>query len=103
MDTRAEAGRLVITRVPRATPAYDSGLSVDDEIVAIGDFRVRADQLSSRLDNYRPGDKVSILVARREQLMRFDVTLGEEPKRLQLEVVPKATEEQKAHLEAWTK
>ena len=103
VDTRAEAGRLIITRVPRATPAYDSGLSVDDEILALGDFRVRADQLSSRLDNYRPGDKVSILVARRDQLMRFDVTLGEEPRRLQIEVDPKAGEAQKAHLEAWMK
>jgi len=103
VDTRVENGRLVITRVPRETPAYNSGLSVDDEILAIGDFRVRADQLSSRLENYRPGDKVSILVARRDELMRFDVTLGEEPAKLQIEVKPEAAAEQKSHLEAWMK
>jgi predicted metalloprotease with PDZ domain len=102
-DTRAEAGRLVVTRVPRETPAYNSGIGVDDEILAIGDFRVRADQLSTRLDSYRPGDKVSILVARRDQLMRFDVTLGEEPKKLQIELNHDATDEQKNHREAWLK
>jgi predicted metalloprotease with PDZ domain len=103
VDTRADNGRLIIARVPRETPAFASGLSVDDEIIAIGDFRVRADGLSARLDNYRPGDAVSILVARRDQMLRFDVTLGEEPQRWQLELRPDATEEQKHNLEVWTK
>ncbi len=69
-------GRLVIRSVPRETPADESGLSAEDEIVGIGDFRVRPDQLAARLENYKPGDKVSILVSRREQLLRFEVTLG---------------------------
>ncbi len=99
--TRTDNGRLVITRVPRETPAFEAGLSVDDEIVAIGEFRVRADQLTTRLDSYRVGDKVSILVARREQLQRFDLTLGEEPKRWQLELRPDATGAQKQNLEEW--
>jgi predicted metalloprotease with PDZ domain len=101
-ETKNDAGRLMVTRVPRGTPAYDSGLSVDDEILAIGDFRVRAEQLSGRLDNYRPGDKVSLLVARRDKLMRIDLTFGEEPARKwQLEIRPDATAEQKMHLDAW--
>ena len=36
-----------MTNVPRATPAEAAGVSVDDEIVALGDFRVRAEQLIS--------------------------------------------------------
>jgi predicted metalloprotease with PDZ domain len=100
-ETRADNGRLIITRVPRETPAFEAGLNVDDEIVAIGEFRVRADQLAQRLENYRPGDKVSILVARRERLQRIDLTLGEEPKRWQLEMRSDATEAQKQHLEKW--
>jgi predicted metalloprotease with PDZ domain len=102
-DTRAENGRLVVTRVPRGTPAFAAGLSVEDEILGIGDFRVRADQLAARLEYYKPGDTVSILVARREQLKRFDVTLGEEPQRWQLEVRPDATEAQKKNLQEWTR
>jgi predicted metalloprotease with PDZ domain len=100
-DTRIENGRLIVTRVPRATPAWESGMNVDDEIIAIDDFRVRPDQISQRLENYRKGDRISILVARRDQLKRIDLSLSEEPKRLQLELRPDATDEQKRHFEKW--
>ena len=99
--TRVDNGRLIVTRVPRSTPAFDAGLGADDEIIAIGDFRVRADQINQRLENYKPGEKASILVARRDQLMRLPVTFGEEPQRWQLEVRPDTTDLQKRHLESW--
>jgi predicted metalloprotease with PDZ domain len=99
--TRNDAGRLVITSVRRGTPAIDAGLNVDDEIIAIDDVRVRADGLAARLDQYKPGDKISMLVARRDRLMKFDVTLGPEPGRAwRLEPSPNATAEQTAHLNA---
>src|ERR1700685_4784024 len=44
--TRVDKGRLIVTRVLRETPAWESGISVDDEIVAIDDFRVRPDHIS---------------------------------------------------------
>jgi predicted metalloprotease with PDZ domain len=100
--TRIDNGRLVVSQVRRGTPAYEAGVNVDDEILAIGDFRVRADQLATRLEQYRPGDKVSLLVARREQLTRIDVTLGREPAEgWRLEPDPSATPEQQARLKAW--
>ncbi|HYB97180.1 MAG TPA: PDZ domain-containing protein, partial [Vicinamibacterales bacterium] len=99
--TRNDGGRLVITSVRRGTPGIDAGLNVDDEILAIDDVRVRADGLAARLDQYKPGDKVSVLVARRDRLMKFDVTLGAEPPRSwRLEVSPTATAEQTARLTA---
>ena len=101
METRNDDGRLLVSRVPRATPAFDAGLNVDDEILAIGDYRVRADQLSARLDNYRPGDRVSVLVARRDKLMRLELTFGEEPGKWQLELKTDATAAQKQHLDDW--
>ena len=100
--TRNDAGRLVVSQVRRNTPAIDAGLNVDDEILAIGDFRVRADQLPTRLEQYKPGDRVTLLVARRDQLLRLDVTLGSEPPRAwRLEVNPAATGEQTARLTQW--
>lgn len=101
IETRVDNGRLIIRSIPRETPAYDSGLSADDEVLAIDEFRVRADQLSQRLENYKPGDKVSILVARRDQLMRFPLTLGQQPAKAQLEIRADATEAQKHNLEQW--
>jgi predicted metalloprotease with PDZ domain len=100
--TRNDAGRLVVTQVRRETPAHDAGINVDDEILAIDDFRVRADRLENRLDQYKPGDTVTMLVARREQLLRLNVTFGAEPPRQwRLEVSPTANETQKRQLEKW--
>ena len=99
--TRNDAGRLVITSVRRGTPGIDAGLNVDDEIIAIDDVRVRADGLAARLDQYKPGDKIALLVARRDRLIKLDVTLGAEPGRTwRLESLPSATAEQTARLNA---
>jgi predicted metalloprotease with PDZ domain len=90
--TRNDAGRLMVSQVQRAAPAHVAGINVDDEILAIDDFRVRADRLESRLDQYQPGQQVSVLVSRREQLVRVQVTLGTEPPRTgRLDVDPAAT------------
>ena len=72
------------------------------EILAIDDVRVRADGLVARLDQYKPSDKVALLVARRDRLTRIEVTLGVEPGRpFRLEVDPDASEAQKSRLISW--
>jgi predicted metalloprotease with PDZ domain len=98
--TRNDAGRLIVTSVRRGTPGLDAGLNVDDEIIAIDDVRVRADGLAARLAQYRPGDTISVLVARRDRLTKIDLTLGADPGRpWRLEAAPNATAEQKARFE----
>ncbi len=102
LTTRNDAGRLVVSQVRRDTPAYAAGVNVDDEILAIDDFRVRTDQLNARLDQYRPGDTVMILVARRQQLRRIEVKLGTEPPHeWRLEVSPASSETQQRQRAAW--
>jgi predicted metalloprotease with PDZ domain len=102
--TRNDAGRLVVTQVRRDGPAAAAGLNVDDEILAIDDFRVRADQLVQRLDQYKPGDRVRLLVARRDQLMPIELELGAEPGRpWRLEVDPAATETHLRQRDRWLK
>ena len=102
ISTRNDNGRLVITQVQRNSPADTFGLNVDDEILAVDDFRVRADRLENRLDQYKSGDNVSFLVARREQLVRIPVTFGTEPpKGWRLEASPPATDTQRQLLDAW--
>lgn len=102
VETEVQNGRLVVTVVKRETPAYEAGLNVGDEILAIGDYRVPPDGLDARLKNYRPGEKAVLLVARRDRLTRLPVTFGEKIKgRWKLEPLPTATDEQKAHLDAW--
>ena len=48
------------------------------------------------------GEKVSILISRRDRLQRLDATFGQEPVRQWgLEANPDATAAQKAHRKAW--
>jgi predicted metalloprotease with PDZ domain len=102
VTTRNDNGRLVITQVQRSSPADVAGLNVDDEILAIDEFRVRVDRLENRLDQYRSGDKVSVLVARREQLVRIPTTFGVEPQKAwRLELNPSATEAQRRVFDGW--
>ena len=69
--TRVDAGRLLVAQVRRHTPAFSAGLNVDDEILAIDEVRVRADRLDERLEQYAPGDRVAMLVARRDRCSRW--------------------------------
>ena len=102
LTTRDNGGRLIVARVLRDSPAHVAGINVDDEILAIDDVRVRADQLTNRLGQYRSGERVSVLVARRQALRAIDITLGSEPARAwQLEAMSDGTEAQRRYLAAW--
>ena len=99
-----DGGRLLIAQIRRGTPAFDAGLNVDDEILAIGDYRVRPDLWESRLEAYRPGDRVSVLVARREHLMRLDAVFAPEPpKSIRLEPDLAGEPEARERLVTWLK
>ncbi|HEX5761017.1 MAG TPA: PDZ domain-containing protein [Thermoanaerobaculia bacterium] len=102
VEAEARGGRLVVTEVRRGTPAHAAGVNVEDEILALGGFRVPPDKLDERLAAYRPGEKTELLVARRERLVTLALVLGEEPgEPWRLEVDPGATPEQTARLDAW--
>ena len=101
-QTRPDGGKLIISQIPRGTPAAAAQLSVDDEILAVDNWRVTAEGWSQRLEQYQPGATVELLVSRRDQILRVPLTLGEEPaRRWQLENNAKAGAEQKQHLAAW--
>ncbi len=101
--TRIDNGRLIVSKIPRGTSAADSGLNVEDEILAIDDYRVRSEALAERLEQYNPGDQVTLLVSRRERILRMDFKLDTEPVKWELELLPNATAAQKANLAAWLK
>ena len=79
LATRTDGERLLVAEVRRGTPGFDSGFNVGDEILAVDDYRVRANDWARRLGLYRAGEEASVLVARRERLLRLDVTFGAKP------------------------
>jgi predicted metalloprotease with PDZ domain len=99
---RDDNQRLVVTQVRRATPGYESGINVDDEIVALDEYRVRSDQWDARVETYQAGESVSVLVARRDELMRFPVTLAPPPlDEWQIRTVTQPTARQSESRRAW--
>ncbi len=78
-QTEVEDGKLVVKRIPRGTPAYEAGLDTGDEIVALGDFRVRAADWERQLADHKPGERVAVTISRRGKLVKLTVTFGLEP------------------------
>lgn len=102
ITTKNNSGRLMITVIPRGTPAYDAGLNVDDEILAINNFRIRPDAWPASLERHAPGDKIQMLIARRDQLHTIPVQLTSEPRQIwQLEPHPEASPEQQRRIGNW--
>ncbi|HVQ28351.1 MAG TPA: PDZ domain-containing protein [Vicinamibacteria bacterium] len=98
---RTDGGRITVAQVKRDAPGYAAGVSPDDEIVAVGGFRVRPEQWDGRLEAYKPGETVELLVARRDRLVSLRATFAKEPTPRKLEVLPDRSDEQKKRLAAW--
>ncbi len=102
LTVASTTGRIVVTQVRRDTPAWRAGINFDDEIIAVNGYRVLPDQWPARLDAYKPGETVDMLVSRRGELKTIKLPIAEDkPASWSLEVNPQATPEQKAHLKAW--
>lgn len=102
ISAKNEDGRLMVTQVKRETPGYEAGFNVGDEILGIGEDRIPAGQWSKRLEYFEPGDKVSILIARRDRFRRLEATFGQEPPRdWTLEALPTPSDAQKKHRANW--
>ena len=100
--TRSVAGRLLVSQVRRDTPAHDAGFNVDDEILAIGDHRVLANQWNERIALTPRGSEISVMVSRRGALRRLKAVVGTQPtNQWDLQPIEAASAAQERHREAW--
>ena len=72
-------GRSVFGLVQTGSPGERAGLTAGDEAVSINDLRLTADNFDTRLKEYQPGDRVTLRVFRRDELVRLQVRLEEPP------------------------
>ncbi|HEV8658793.1 MAG TPA: PDZ domain-containing protein [Thermoanaerobaculia bacterium] len=102
LTAKADAGRLLVTQVKRGTPAFDAGINVDDEIIAIDDYRVPPEGLDTRLEQYKAGDAASIVVVRRGHLRTLPLKFATEPENVwKLHAIEKSTPDQTQHFNRW--
>ena len=71
------SGKLKIILVKRDSPAWNYGLNVNDEIIAVDGLRVNLADYTKAINVLKPGDKVVITVARDDWLREIDVVIGE--------------------------
>jgi predicted metalloprotease with PDZ domain len=107
--TAVRDGKVIITYVQRNTAAWIDGLSVNDEIIAVDDYRVTGatdangtSDLARLIASKKVGDKVKITIARDGLIKTITVTLTKNPgARYRIEVDQNATAEQLAIREKW--
>lgn len=66
-----------IRTVYRNTSAYEGGLNVNDEILAINGFRVNGNNVSDFIIGKKVGDKIDILISRDNLIQTITITLKE--------------------------
>jgi predicted metalloprotease with PDZ domain len=97
-----DAGRFVVSSVPTGSPAERAGVYAGDEIVALDGFRTGDERaLGERLASRRPGSAAKLLVFRRDEEVRLEVTLGERPGAWEIVADTDAGDDQKRLGRAW--
>jgi len=101
MRTTTSEGKVTISSVKRDSPASEAGLNIDDEVIALNDFRITS-SVDRRLQQYEIGDEIELLIARRGQLMTFRVEIGsQEFESWRLRYTSKPSAEQRKQLNRW--
>ena len=68
-------GRTMVRAILAGSPAYDAGLDIGDELLAINGRRVRSSELQDRVAEFKAGDKVKVTFFRDDVLRELEVTL----------------------------
>lgn len=99
---KTENNQTLVESVDSGSPAHRAGIDPKDEILAIASYRITADQLGDRLQNYQAGDTISITIFQQDQLKTLAVTLAEaQPSSYQVQKNPQASATQQQKLKGW--
>lgn len=102
LTVKTEHGAAIIKFVEAGSPAEQAGIEPGDELLAISNFRVSADQLNDRLQHYKPQDTISITVFHQDMLRECAVTLGKPlPNRWTLQPIAQPTAVQRELFQGW--
>jgi len=99
---KSEGGRTTVSTVLASSPAENMALSVNDEILAAGGYRMSSDKLSFLVGTTKPGENLRLTVARNGRLMEVNGPMGKRPVlEHRIQPVPDANADQKALFKSW--
>ncbi len=92
---------MVITRVLEDSPAWNTGLNVNDELIAIDGFRVKS-TTPKYFGEKVPGDRIVCTLSRNGILQDIHVTVGFTPTSIEsVRQVEEPTDQQKLVFKKW--
>ncbi|MBI5216499.1 MAG: M61 family metallopeptidase [Ignavibacteriae bacterium] len=95
-------GRTTVSQISAGSPAYNAGVDVGDELVAMNGFRIRPADLSERVKDFAMGESVTLTIMRGDKLRTIEVKVEAGPLlSYRLQKVKEATELQKEIFEKW--
>jgi predicted metalloprotease with PDZ domain len=66
---------MIVSTVLDGSGGSAAGLMAGDEVLAIGGERLTRERLSSLMSSFRPGEKTSLTVSRRDKIISLEITL----------------------------
>lgn len=72
-DLTARDGRWILTKVIRGGAAWEAGLQVDDELIALGGYRIPVANWRERVNEFRVNQKLSTTIARRGKIQELSM------------------------------
>jgi predicted metalloprotease with PDZ domain len=101
--TAVENGRTMVKTVARGSSAWEGGLNVNDELIAIAGYRVESD-ITPLISGRTIGDKVPVTVVRDGKLLELQVPIvADKSVRYRFERVEKPTPQQQKIYSKWLK
>ena len=101
LNYKISDGKMWVTEVLKNQSAYEAGLSVNDELIAIDGFRI-GDDLSKFVMNKKEGDSFKILVNRSGLLKEIElVLLKDSKKEMNIVAIESASEKQLKLRKIW--
>lgn len=102
INTNNVSGKLMVTAISNVSAAYAAGLNVNDEIIAIDNYRT--DDIVKATANKKPGDAIELLVARDGLLKKISFVLTKNNNvKFKLEKLAEQTPAQEIIFKAWIK
>lgn len=102
LNVQKEGGIDKITFVDANSPAGKVGIDAGDELLAIDNFRVTADNLTERLQNYNPSDVIKLTYFHQEELKTATIKLDlPKPVNYQVKMIENISQKQQELLNKW--
>jgi predicted metalloprotease with PDZ domain len=102
MTVVTEHGKAMIKNVVANSPSQLAGIDPGNELLAINNFKITADQLDDRLSNYQTGDTINITCFQGDRLITVPLTLQPpQPTKYQIKFMDVVSREQRENLEKW--